>query len=385
MTTTFSWDNFTRAVSDAGARSSEIERNRTLPNDLVESLIDSGVFRLWVPSEYGGDQADVHALLDAIETAAYHDGSTGWCVMIGGTTALNAGFLPENFAQEIYGDPRGVTGGFGMPAGDGKAVDGGISVTGQWAWGSGTRHCTWIGGGVRIVDEAGEPTKLADGTRAPFVYFDPTDVELLDTWHVSGMKGTGSTDYVTNEAFVPSGRWVSFATSPQPVIDGSLYRFSFLGALGLGVASVTVGLAQRAIAELIELGQKKPSGSSRSLSERPSIQADLATAEGKVGAARSFMRSVVDESWATAATTGSVTDDQKRRIRLAANTAAVSCTEAIDLCYLAAGGTAVYEDSPLQRVFRDVHVATQHGMIAPRIMEPLGRMKFGLPTSTSQF
>ncbi len=385
MTATFSWDNFTQAASAAGARSAEIEQHRTLPTDVVESLVDSGVFRLWVPTNYGGEQADVHALLDAIETASYHDGSTGWCVMIGGTTALNAGFLPEEFASEIYGDPRAVTGGFGMPAGIGHAVDGGISVTGQWAWGSGTNHCTWIGGGVRIVDEAGEPAALADGTRAPFVYFDRSDVELLDTWHVSGMKGSGSTDYVTNNAFVPTGRWVSFASSPEPVVDGSLYRFSFLGALGLGVASVTVGLAQRAIDELIELGQKKPSGSSRSLAERPSIQADLATAEGKVSAARSFLRSVVDESWATASASGSVTDDQKRRIRLAANTAAVACTEAVDLCYLAAGGTAVYQDSALQRVFRDIHVATQHGMIAPRIMEPLGRMKFGLPTSTSQF
>lgn len=383
--TSFSWDTFEQVARSAGERASEIESNRNLPSDLVDSLIDSGVFRLWIPEEYGGEQADIHAMLDAIETASYHDGSTGWCVMIGGSTALNAGFLPTRFATEIYADPRAVTGGFGMPSGAGLAVDGGISVTGQWAWGSGTNHCSWIGGGVRIVDADGNPAALDDGTRGPFVYFNRSDVELLDTWHVTGMKGSGSTDYTVTDAFVPSGRWVSFAASPAPVVDGALYCFSFLGALGLGVASVTIGLARRAIDELIELGAKQPTGSSRSLAERPSIQSDLAIAEAKMAAAQSFIRSVVDESWATATNTGSVTDEQKRKIRLAANHAAASCAEAVDLCYLAAGGTAVYESSPIQRVFRDVHVATQHGMIAPRIMEPLGRMKFGLPTSTSQF
>ncbi len=371
----FDPDRFTAALTDARARSIEIETNGTLPTDLVDQLIDSGIFRLWVPTHLGGSEADVATMLDAIENAAYHDGSTGWCVMIAGTTGLNAGFLPDEFAREIYGDPRAVTGGFGMPAGVATSVDGGIRVSGTWAWGSGTQHCTWIGGGVRIEDRR----------EAPFVYFDPADVTFLDNWHVSGMKGTGSTDYSVADAFVPEGRWVSFASNPEPSTDSPLYRFSFLGALGLGVASVTVGLARRAIDELVDLGEKKPAGSSKGLAERAPVQLQLAEAEASMRAARAFMREVVADAWDTAAEAGSVTDEQKRSIRLAANHAAQSCAHAVDLCYHAAGGTAVYETSHLQRVFRDVHVATQHGMIAGRVMEPLGRMKFGLPTSTAQF
>ena len=95
-----------------------------------------------------------------------------------------------------------------MPAGQARVVEGGLEVSGQWAWGSGTNHCTWIGGGVRVVDDAGEPAATADGATTPFVFFDRSDVELLDTWQVAGLEGTASTDYRVERAFVPQGRWV---------------------------------------------------------------------------------------------------------------------------------------------------------------------------------
>ncbi|MFV0524397.1 MAG: acyl-CoA dehydrogenase family protein [Acidimicrobiales bacterium] len=374
---------FAEVCAAAGSRGAEIEQLRRLPRDLVDDLIGTGVFRLWVPRAYGGAQADIQALLDAIEQAAYHDGSTGWCVMIGGTTALNAGYLPAEHAQEIYGDPRAVTGGFGRPVGRAVAVDGGLRVSGHWSWGSGTSHCTWIGGGTRVVDEAGDPARLADGTVAPFVYFPAGEVELDDNWHVMGLKGTASVDYRVADAFVPEGRWAGMGAGPA-VVDDPLYRFSLLGALGLGVATVTLGLARRAIDELAELGTKVPDASSRSLAERAPVQADLARADASVRSARAWMAEVVGAAW-DAAADGKIGDEEKRRIRAAANHAAAASAEAVDRCYTLGGGTAVFADSPLQRIFRDVHVATQHAMIAPRMWEPLGRMLLGLPTSTAQF
>lgn len=370
---------------DAGTRAAEIERDRRLPRDLVDRLVATGVFKRWVPARYGGAEAHVHEGLDDIETVAYHDASTAWCVMIGMTTGLNAGFLPERWSQEIYGPADAVTGGYGMPAGTAVAVDGGLRVSGRWSWGSGTDHCTWIGGGVRVVDQDGAPAQLPTGERGPFVYFDRGDVELLDTWHVAGLKGTASTDYTVTDAFVPIGRWVEFVGGPQPVVDGPLYRFSFLGALAIGVASVLVGLGRRAMDELVALGGKVPAGSSRGLAERPVVQTELARADAAVRSSRAFLRSVVDECWDAAAATGAMTDEHKRLLRLAATNMAERCALAVDLCYHAAGGSSIHESSPLQRVFRDAHVATQHGMIAPRMYEPLGRMIFGLPTDARQF
>ena len=376
--------SFPDVLAEAAERSAEIEANRRLPPDLVEQLVDTGVFRLWIPKDYGGLQARVVDLLDAIEATAYHDGSTGWCVMIGGTTALNAGHLDPRWAEAIYGDPRAVTGGYGRPSGTATVVDGGLRVSGRWAWGSGTSHCTWIGGGVRIVDADGEPTRLPDGTVAPFVYFDPAEVELADNWNVTGLRGTGSVDYSVDDVFVPDGRWTTLAGG-RPTIESPLYRFSFLGALAVGVASVALGLGRRAVDELAALGSKQPDGSSRTLADRSVVQSELARADAEVRSARAWLRGVVEQCWQSANESETVDDELKRLLRLAANHAVEQSARAVDRCYTHGGGSAVYETSPLQRLHRDVHVATQHAMVAPRMWEPLGRMRFGLPTSTAQF
>lgn len=353
---------------DASARAGEIESLRRLPDDLVASLVGTGLFRAWVPARYGGAEADAMTVLDAIEALSFHDGATGWCAMIGATTSLTAAFLPPEFAQQIYGDPDAVTGGFAMPAGRGTPVDGGLVVSGRWQWGSGTSACTWIGGGC-----------IVEGRGAPFVFFERGQVELLDTWRVAGLKGTGSTDYAVADAFVPEGRWVH-VLGGEPVVDGPLYRMPFMGLLALGVCMVGLGLARRAQHELVELaGGKKPAGSSKTLAERQVVQAEVARTEAAWRSARAFVREVVEE-----ATEVGVSDEMRRRLRLAATDAMWRSAQAVDRMYAAGGGSSIHEAHPLQRVFRDVHVATQHGMVAERTFEPVGRMALGLPTDASQ-
>jgi alkylation response protein AidB-like acyl-CoA dehydrogenase len=352
---------------EASGRAAEIEDLRRLPDDLASALRDTGMFRAWVPARYGGDEADALTVLDAIEALSFHDGATGWCGMIGATTSLTAAFLPSSFAQEIFGDPQAVTGGFAMPAGRGVPADGGIVVNGRWQWGSGTAHCTWIGGGV-----------LVEGGGAPFVFFEREQVEILDTWRVAGLKGSGSNDYAVHDAFVPEGRWVHVMRA-EPVVDGPLYRMPFMGLLALGVCSVALGLARRAQHELVELaGGKVPSSSAKTLAERQVVQAEVARAEAGWRSARALVREVVAE-----ATEVGVTDETRRRLRLAATNATWRSAEAVDRMYHAGGGSSIHESHPLQRVFRDVHVATQHAMVAERTYEPLGRMALGLPTDAS--
>ena len=369
----------------AGERSDEIEQARQLPRDLVDDLIDTGVFRMWVPRAYGGLETDVAAVLDAIETVAYHDGSTGWCVMIGASSGLVSGFLDPHWGAHIFGDPRAVTGGFAMPSGTAvPQPGGGLRVTGRWPWGSGTSHCTWIGGGVMVVDESGAPTARADGLRTPYVFFDRDDVEILDTWHVSGMKGTGSNDYAVTDAFVPEGRWGEFLRA-EPTVDGPLYRFSFTGALALGVASVGLGLARRALDEFAAVATAKtPFGSAKVLAERQTSQIDAAEADAAIRSSKAFLADVVGTCTAAAEAGEPFTPEHRRLLRLAATNAMRRSAEAVDRCYEAAGGSAIWSSSPLQRCFRDVHVATQHGMVAPRTFEPLGRMVLGLPTDVRQ-
>jgi len=368
----------------ADSRSGDSEDNRRLNPDVFEALAESGMLRGWVAEEFGGRAASIAEVLADIEAVSVADGAAGWSVMIANTTALNSHRLPTEWAEHIYRDPLGCTGGFGMPSAVGTVVDGGIRVTGRWSWGSGTNHCTFIGGGVRIVDDAGEPARTPDGASTPFVYFEPDQIELLDTWHVLGLKGTASTDYSATDAFVPAGRWTQLVGN-EPLIDTTLGRFPFFSALACGVAAVMIGLGVRAIKEVQTLGPRTFAGSSTAMANRAPAQADLALAVANVGQARSYLHDAVTRVWDQIEEGGEAADEQRVELRIAAAAAAKRSVEAVDLCYHMVGGASVYESSPLQRVFRDAHVGITHGMINPRIMEPLGRFHFGLPTNTQLF
>jgi indole-3-acetate monooxygenase len=167
-------------------------------------------------------------------------------------------------------------------------------------------------------------------------------------------------------------------------VDAPLYRFPFLGALALGVCAVTLGLARRARDELVLLaGGKRPAQSSRTLAERPVVQAEVARAEAAYRSARAFVREAVEDAWEAAGGGDPLSGEHRRLLRLAATDATWRAAGAVDLMYHAGGGSSIHEASPLQRAFRDVHVATQHGMVAERTYEPLGRMALGLPTDVN--
>lgn len=373
-----------RAIGPSIAeRSSEIERERRLPLDIVEMIKPTGAFRMYAPAELNGPAVSPWESLEVISELAYHDGAVGWCSMIGSTTSLMSYRMGAEHLHDVFGSVDSIAGGFVPPMGRAVPVDGGLKVTGRWAWGSGTQHCTYVGGGCLVVDENGTPTAREDGLAAPFVFFSPDDVEWLDNWDVSGMQGTGSGDYQVSEVFVPEGRWVELLEGTKRS-DHALGTISFFGVLACGVASCAVGIGRRAIDELVDLaGAKKPQGSSKSLASRTPVQADVAIAEAKLRSAWSFMNETVADSWESAQQLTPPTDEQKRLLRLSATHATQTAAEVAELMYKAAGGAAVYKTSPIQRTFRDAYVATQHAMVAPRTMEMYGRMKLGLDTNTA--
>jgi len=246
---------------DADSRTAEIEDLRRLPDDIAQALKDSGVLRLWTAKEYGGHEAHINAMLDATETLSYYDGSTGWVAMVTGTASLTSGFMQPEAGQRIFGDAGSMVGGLAAPMGMAQQVDGGLRVSGKWFWGSGTPFCTTIIGLAGVVDAEGKPSKLDNGVKLPLLFFKPGDVTLHDTWHVSGLKGTASGEYTVQDVFVPDGDWVAFPPV-TPVLDRTLYRFPYTGALAAGVASAALGMARRALDEILvqkrTIGQHVP-------------------------------------------------------------------------------------------------------------------------------
>ena len=350
--------------------SDEAESLRRLPRGVVQVLAEGGFFKLGLPEQYGGAELDPVTFVQVIDELARHDAAAAWCSMIASTTAPMAAYLPEADADEIYGgDPLTVTGGALAPSGVGRSTEGGFVVSGRWQWGSGTQHCQWICGGT-IVD-AGD---------FRLVFFPAADVEILDTWHSSGLRGTGSTDFTVHELFAPAGRAVPIGTGQAPRLDRPLYRFPLFSLLSIAVASVCLGIARRAIDEVVELAEAKtPAFASRRLAKSTMAQVDVAKAEAALASARAFLLDEVATTWADVLAGRDVAIEQRARIRLAATNVGVRCAEAVDLAYNTGGGSSVYSSSPLQRCFRDIHTATQHLMVSPRAYEIFGRQRLGLP------
>lgn len=359
-------------------RASEIEIARRLPADLATSMAGAGLFRLCVPRSLGGLEAEPAELLRAIETVSMADGAAGWCVMIGATSGMTAAYLDPPTAREIYGDAMTVTGGVFAPNGKAEIEGDNYRVNGRWQWASGSGHCRWLMGGC-LITEGGKPRLLDGGipdTR--MVLFPVADATIHDTWHASGLCGTGSNDMEVRNLLVPRRRSASIATD-KPVESGALYVFPIFGLLALGIAAVGLGLARRAMDELRELaGAKVPTGARRPLAERASTQTDFARADAALGSARSFYFETVANAWQRAQRDGHIDVERRARLRLAATHAVESAARVVDLMYNLGGGTSVYRDSALQRCFRDVHVVTQHMMVAPATWEMAGRALLGV-------
>ena len=362
------------------AHADDIEAARRLPPDIAALMADAGLYRIALPKSLGGHEASPATIAETIEAIAVADASAAWCLMIGATTALNAAYLPEKMARDVFADPNLITGGVFAPLG--RAVPDGDDyiVSGKWAWGSGTQNARWIVGGAMVMD--GEKPKLGpDG--APYhrmMIFAADDVTFHDTWHVMGLKGTGSLDFSVDKVRVPQARSVSLVHD-KPRETGPLYKFPAFGLLAVGIAAVALGNAQAALDAFRDLAvSKKPSASKRTLADRAHTQMVFAEACAKHAGARAFYYGAIADAWRDAQAGDAISLERRAKLRLAATSATRGCADICRDLYDLAGGSAVYLNNPLQRRFRDAHVTIQHMMVAPPTLEVAGRALLGLPT-----
>jgi alkylation response protein AidB-like acyl-CoA dehydrogenase len=358
------------------SRAAEIEAARQLPDDIAGRIAEAGFYRMCIPAAYGGGECDPLTLSRTIEEVARGDGSAAWCVMIGATTGVCMAYLPPATARDLCRDPNVIFAGVFAPRG--KAVDQGTEylTDGKWQWGSGSPNAHYVMGGCVVVKD-GQPVLLPSGAPDSRMLIAPkADVHLAGNWDVSGLCGTGSQDFAFKGLRVPKAMSVGLM-SDKP-LERPLYAFPVFGLLALGIASVTLGLARAAIDELVSFaGGKTPEGHRKPLATRGRTQEDVAEAEALVRSARSFLHDAVGAAWREAQASGYIAVEGRRDLRLAATFAARQSVRAVDLMYNLGGGTSVYRTSPLQRIFRDAHVASQHMMIAPPTMELAGRLFLG--------
>ncbi|MFG3686590.1 acyl-CoA dehydrogenase family protein [Micromonospora sp. NPDC047740] len=365
------------------ARAEEIEQARELPADLHDRLRAAGCFRMFVPRSHGGYEVDLRTGMAVLETLARADGSTGWTVMIGAESPHLLAMLPRDRFDKLYaaGPDVVVAGGFAA-LGRAELADGGFQVSGRWGFASGCRHADWIFGNC-LVTADGQPLPGADGqppeTRS--MLFAADRVTVVDTWHVLGLRGTGSHDVLVESAFCPAEESFDLFTGtpcvPGPGFVAPLVHF----VLHLG--AVAVGIAQGALDEMTALlGDGRQRLYARQpLADSPAFRVQLGRADLNVRAARALLAALADELWAACA-------EDPGRIAALHPTISASLpwvTEqaiaAVDTCYRAAGGGAARDSAPIQRRFRDIHTFAQHAAAAEGWLGNNGAQLLGRPVT----
>ena len=366
--------------SELSARAQEMEDARRLPTDVAGKMADAGLFRMITPSVYGGLECSPREIVDAVEVVAEANASAGWCAMIAATTAMNAAYMAPDAAREVYSEPRTITGGVFAPMGK-AVVDGDdFIVTGRWQWGSGSANCTWLCGGCMVFED-GELRTLPSGRPDTRMMVFPADqAELIDTWHVMGLKGTGSGDIAVENIRVPKGRSVSLVVD-KPHVDGALYKFPAFGLLALGVAATALGNTRGTLNSFADLASaKKNQGSAKTLSERVNVQSEMAKMTAAFRSARAYLHDEIEQTWVVAQSSDDIPVERRAALRMACTHIVRTGADIARNCYDLGGGAALFQSSDLQRRFRDAHAMTQHIVTAPGTWELTGRLLFELPT-----
>ena len=362
----------------------QIEADRELPRPLFEALADAGLFQLALPRTLGGAEIDLPAYVQVLEEIGKADASTGWVVNQCAIFATYAARMPRNIARLIWIDtPHSVVANTPVPTARAVVVPGGYRVTGRQGFSSGCRHAAWLAARAYIF-ENGQP-RLKDGQPEERYLFVPAaETELLDTWHVRGMRGTGTHDFAVSDVFVPAERTVLQAGAP--LLDtGPLYQIPRSLLFASGDAAVGLGLARSCLAAFFELaGAKKPRAMQAMLRDQPLVQAAVGHCEAHLRSGRAFLNEVVRDLWTEAISTGTITLDQRAALRLGTTHAIHLAVQVVDTVYQAAGVAAIYEGNLMQRHFQDIHVISQHLQGRLSHYELVGKHSLGLKIDQSR-
>jgi indole-3-acetate monooxygenase len=357
------WGAVRELVPDFRVRAAEGDQLATMPADLVQRAKAAGLFRVSLPQSLGGLELDPATAVQIFEEISRADGSAGWTIVIGNSTAFFA-WLDPAVASELIGEhPDFVSTSMWAPLGRAiPSTDGtGFTVSGRWPFNSGCPHADWLQVGVFVSADGTAPQMRASG--APdwrFVFIPASSAVIESSWDAMGLRGTGSHHLSLANVHVPARQLAAPFFEPARH-DGPLWRIPLITQAGMYLAAVPLGIARRALDEFVAIATSKTRGpSAGSIGDDAAAQYQLAHAEGELAAARSFLFDCIAEIWAAACRGDEPDLRQRARLLLAASTVTRSASAAVDRVFRLAGAEAVFAHHPLQRCFRDIHTAGQH-------------------------
>jgi indole-3-acetate monooxygenase len=370
-------EEFVAAIApELRARAREIEQNRGVPGDIARRLAAGGLFHLFTPRNLGGLElptAEGHRLLGQLAEA---DMSTAWCCMIGSTAGMTTAYLDPKVVRSLVPTRETIVCGVSAPSGTAVIEGDYYRVSGRWQWGSSSNNADHMFLGCFIKRLPDEQTDRPPEVRLVLI---PKElIERPDTWHTMGLAGTSSGDIVVKDALVP----IAYSCSPVAKdlrAEGDLYKMPYVSSLALGIAAVTLGNAQAALSDILEIAvAKTPTGTAGSLATKPYAQIRIVELRASLQAAKAFFFDAIDRVWSKVIAGRSASPHDRAELRMSAVYAGRTAAEVTRGAYELAGGTSIFTDHVLQRRLRDAQVATQHRMISEVNNAPIGQTLFGL-------
>ena len=336
------------------ARDAEIAR-RPL-DEVIEAVRDSGLFSMMVPKRYGGDELDIDTFFEVVLILSEADAAMGWLIGFYIEHAFWLAAYPESVQDEMYGDADHVLAPvtFNFAGGTASSVDAGHRVNGRWSWGTGIVHATWVMAGCMAIGADGNPTAM--------MFLLPRDeVETIDTWHISGMCGTGSLDFAIDDVFVPGDRVVSFSDFLDGSLglgdrfDAPLYSVPLVPILGFAAGLPCLGAARHARAAFAE--QVKSKIEATGLVKGEGNFAFIAEASLTIDTAELLFRDVLADMMDKRA---DASPEERSSWMTKISHAVFLCRDATQSIASLIGASGAMLDNPIQRCARDVSAAANH-------------------------
>lgn len=361
-------------------RAAQTEEMRRLPQETVQDYLDAELLRAAQPTRYGGLGLDYDVMLDVAVELSRGCGSAGWCYSIWASHNYVVGTFPQRAQDEYWADSYDTLSSTSFDPSNSKvtAVEGGYQTSGQWQFSSGCDEATWV-----LLVGIGPAGSL-------FMMLPKSDFAIVDTWFVSGLRGTGSKDIVVHEAFVPEHRTISMVDllegrSPGQEVNGEIaYKVPLFSFWTFTLTAPVVGMAQGALDAFEERMCNRVSvDTGQKMVDHTSVHLRLAESAAEVTAAHILMQSDTRQILARARRGEMPTIGDRTRYRRDHCYAAKLCVQAVNRLFEGSGGHALFDSSPIQRFHRDVHAASHHVALAwDTAAENFGRVRLGLePTS----
>ena len=328
-------------------RGEEIERLGRLPEDILAWIYDHRLFKLLIPEELGGRPTPLPEMLRIFDELSAADGTVGWLVQIGAGGGYFAPSFDAETVRELLGPRAAVIAGSGFPAGRARRVEGGYLVTGRWRYASGAPYATVFTASAVLEDDGSETIRA--------FAFTPDQVEVVEDWGAFGLKGTASHTMVVRDAFVPERRMFMVGDMRWPVTDpvaAALYRVPFDIFAVLAIASVSVGLARR----FFELARELPRWESLGSRRR---QADT------VAEYRALFHLLGERVWSYAAAGQELPAAEKATILQTVQRLVAASVAAVQDAFAYMGMRVLWENEPINRVYRDLQTASHHVFLRP--------------------